>query len=126
VGVTVRRKVKFWLLLLLGVSIFTPFILFSIIVQLLLSSVTIFGIMYTAPFLAGFVIYCFLLYRFYRGKESKYPIMPPEGRTDIYFPRTDIPRPIHEDTRRYPKFFKTKKKKRYRKAKREEKMRKKK
>jgi len=124
--VTVRRKVKFWLLLLLGVSIFLPFILFSIIIQLLLSSITIFGIIYTSPFLVGFVIYCFFLYRFYQGKESKYPIVPPEGRTDIYFPRTDIPRPIHEDTRRYPKFFKTKRKKRYRKAEREEKMRRKK
>jgi len=39
--------------------------------------------------------------------------MPPEGRMDIYFPRTDIPRPIHEDVRRYPEFFKKKKKKKY-------------
>ena len=25
---------------------------------------------------------------------------PPEGKMDIYFPRTNIPRPIHEDFRR--------------------------
>jgi len=26
--------------------------------------------------------------------------VPPEGKTDIYFPRTDIPRPVHADFRR--------------------------
>ena len=27
-------------------------------------------------------------------------MVPPEAKADIYFPRTDIPRPIHEDFRR--------------------------
>ena len=27
-------------------------------------------------------------------------MVPPEGRGDVYLPRTDIPRPIHEDFRR--------------------------
>jgi len=48
----------------------------------------------------------------YRRAKPKYPIIPPEGRTDIIFPRTDIPRPINEDVRRYPEFFGKEKKKR--------------
>jgi len=28
---------------------------------------------------------------------------------DAYFPRTNVPRPIYEDVRRYPKFFGKKK-----------------
>jgi hypothetical protein len=37
--------------------------------------------------------------------------VPPEGRMDAYFPRTNVPRPIYEDVRRYPKFFGKKKRK---------------
>jgi Ca2+/Na+ antiporter len=111
----VRRKVKFWLLLLLGICIFMPFIILSIIVQLFL---------YALTFLASFTMYCLFLYRFvHKGKKPKYPVVPPEGRTDIYFPRTDIPRPIHEDTRRYPKFFKIEKKRRYKRKEMEKKRR---
>lgn len=47
----------------------------------------------------GFTIY-FLYVRLYQKKEARYPLVPPEGRADIYFPRTDIPRPKHEDFRR--------------------------
>lgn len=111
VGETMRRKVKFWLLFLLGVCIFIPFFLFSIIIQVFIAGFSIFGLLYAAPFLGGFTIYCYLLYHsIYKGAKTKYPIVPPEGRTDIYFPRTNIPRPIHEDVRRHPKFFKRKKK----------------
>jgi len=43
----------------------------------------------------------FLFYTLYdRRKKLRYPLVPPEGRGDIYLPRTDIPRPIHEDFRR--------------------------
>jgi hypothetical protein len=35
-----------------------------------------------------------------RKKESRYPLVPPDGKGDIYFPRTNIPRPIHEDARK--------------------------
>jgi len=46
----------------------------------------------------------FTLYWFYatrrQKKKPRYPMVPPEGKGDIYFPRTDIPRPIHEDFRR--------------------------
>lgn len=46
-----------------------------------------------------FTIYFFYV-RLYQKKEARYPLVPPEGKADIYFPRTDIPRPIHEDFRR--------------------------
>lgn len=35
-----------------------------------------------------------------RRRRVQYPIVPPEGKPDIYFPRTKIPRPIHEDFRK--------------------------
>jgi hypothetical protein len=35
-----------------------------------------------------------------RKRRVQYPIVPPEGKPDIYFPRTRIPRPIHEDFRK--------------------------
>jgi hypothetical protein len=38
--------------------------------------------------------------RLYRKKEATYPVVPPEGKTDIYFPRTDIPRPVYADMRK--------------------------
>jgi len=44
------------------------------------------------------------LYWFYttrrQKKQPRYPMVPPEGKGDIYFPRTDIPRPIDEDFRK--------------------------
>jgi len=107
----VRRKVKFWLLFLLGVSIFIPFFFLSVMSQALLGIISFNGVLFSFSFLGPFIIYCYLIYRFvYKGAKPKYPIVPPEGRTDIYFPRTNIPRPIYEDVRRYPKTFTEKKK----------------
>ncbi|MDH5450606.1 MAG: hypothetical protein OEX77_06870 [Candidatus Bathyarchaeota archaeon] len=109
-----RRKFKYWLLFLLGICIFIPFFVFSIVVHVVMAGFSIFGVLYAGSFLGCFIMYCYLLYRsVYKGTKPKYPIIPPEGRTDIYFPRTNIPRPIHEDVRRYSKFFKIKKKKKY-------------
>jgi len=99
-----RRKVKFLILLFLSLLLFVPFVIFSAMFRL---------IPYVLSFSFGLVIYCTLLYRHvYKGKKPKYPLVPPEGRTDIYFPRTDIPRPIYEDVRRYPEYFESKRKKR--------------
>lgn len=42
--------------------------------------------------------FCYV--RLYEKKKARYPMVPPEGRQDIYFPRTDIPRPIHADARK--------------------------
>lgn len=61
----------------------------------------------------------YLYVRLYQKKKAKYPIVPPEGRTDIYFPRTDIPRPVYTDFRKMQekkrRLEKIKKKTRYRK-----------
>lgn len=51
-------------------------------------------------------VIAFTLYFFYvrlHLKKTRYPLVPPEGKADIYFPRTDIPRPIHEDLRKMQK-----------------------
>jgi hypothetical protein len=45
-----------------------------------------------------------LLFWYYSMRQRKrrvqYPLVPPEGKPDVYFPRTRIPRPIHEDFRK--------------------------
>jgi len=46
-----------------------------------------------------FLLY-FLYVELHQKKKIGYPMVPPEGKTDIYFPRTNIPRPIHEDFRK--------------------------
>ena len=79
------------------ILLFTPFIAFSVMFYLFVYAIT---------FSFGFFVYCFLLCRHvYRGEKPKYPLVPPEGRMDI-------PRPIYEDLRRYPEYFKSKRKKR--------------
>lgn len=35
-----------------------------------------------------------------RKRRLRYPLVPPEGKPDIYVPRTDIPRPVIEDFRK--------------------------
>jgi hypothetical protein len=35
-----------------------------------------------------------------RKRRVQYPLVPPEGKPDVYFPRTKIPRPVHEDFRK--------------------------
>ena len=104
-GEALNKKAKFWLFFLLGICLYIPFFFFAIMVQMPLAVVL---------FFLGFLVYCYGLYRLIQKKvEPKYPVMPPEGRMDIYFPRSRIPRPIHEDVRRYPKFFKQKKMKKW-------------
>ena len=49
--------------------------------------------------IVAFTIY-FLYVRLFQKKEARYPLVPPEGKADIYFPRTNIPRPIHADFRK--------------------------
>ncbi|UCE95885.1 MAG: hypothetical protein JSV51_09330 [Candidatus Bathyarchaeota archaeon] len=108
-----NRNIKFWLLFLLGVCVFIPFFLMSIMFPLQ-SPVSIYRILFSLSSLGPFIIYCYIAYHsVYKGKKPKYPIVPPEGRPEIYFPRTDIPRPIHEDERKHSVFFKRKKMRKY-------------
>jgi hypothetical protein len=109
IGEALNRKAKLAILFLLGTCIYIPLIFLYSIAQLfigaLVSSV-------------GFLLYCYLLYHFvYKRAKPKYPMVPPEGRMDVYYPRTNIPRPIYEDVRRYPEFFGRKKEK-YKRARR--------
>jgi len=102
-GEVLKKKAKFLLFFLLGICLFMPFLILSIIAKLFLN-----GVLY----LGCFLLYFYFLYHFvYKREKPKYPLVPPEGRMDIYFPRTDIPRPIYEDMQRYPEFFKRKKRK---------------
>jgi hypothetical protein len=98
-----RRVTKFRLLLLLGICVYVPFVLFSITLQLFL------GVFF---FSVCFLFYCYAVYHFvWKRAKPKYPMVPPEGRMDVYFPRTNIPRPVYEDVQRHPEFFKRKMKK---------------
>jgi hypothetical protein len=102
VGEELRRKVKFWLLFWLGILVYTPFVMLSLMARIVL---------YAASSSVVFVVFLFLVYRsVYRGAKPKYPMAFPEGKSDIYFPRSNIPRPIYEDVRRHPDFFGVKKK----------------
>ena len=38
--------------------------------------------------------------RYYRQRKPRHPFGPPDGKPDIYFPRSNIPRPLYEDMRR--------------------------
>ncbi|MGQ9641018.1 MAG: hypothetical protein ACUVUF_02670 [Candidatus Bathycorpusculaceae bacterium] len=79
---------------------FTPFIFVSVVARAYLQA---------AIYVSFFLIYCYLDYHFvYKKMKAKYPLVPPEGRMDVYFPRTNIPRPIHEDMQRYPEFLEEK------------------
>ena len=40
--------------------------------------------------------------------KPRYPLASPDPKGDIYFPRSNIPRPIHRDIREYPEYFKKK------------------
>lgn len=95
------RRDKFWPLLLLGIAIYLPFFVFSLMIAFYLAAILELGC---------FLFYCYGLYRWvYKKVDLKYPSVPPEGRVDVYY-RFNIPRPIHEDVRRYPEFFGKKKK----------------
>ncbi len=34
-----------------------------------------------------------------KKKKPQYPMVPPEGKADVYLPRTNIPRPVYADFR---------------------------
>ena len=103
-GRALGRKDKFWPLFLFGIFIYIPFFVFSLMIKFHLAAILELGC---------FLFYCYGLYRWvYKKVDLKYPSVPPEGRVDVYS-RFNIPRPIHEDVRRYPEFFGKKKKKKY-------------
>jgi len=59
---------------------------------------------------AAFVFSVCMVYRVTIGNvKLKYPIVSPQGHPDVYTGR--MPRPIYEDMKRYPWFFKKKRNK---------------
>jgi len=52
-----------------------------------------------AVFATQVFIYSYCI-RHFKKEKLRYPLVPPEGKSDVYFPRTKIPRPIYEDMRR--------------------------
>lgn len=87
-------------------SALTIFVIPFVIV-LLISGEYYFTVMPTGFYL--FVSY-YLYLRYFKGVKPKYPLASPVKDQDIYFPRTDIPRPIYQDYREHPEFFEDKKK----------------
>lgn len=50
--------------------------------------------------LIAFDLYWFYT-KYFKKVKPRYPMAPPDAKpVDAYFPRTNIPRPIHEDARR--------------------------
>jgi hypothetical protein len=62
--------------------------------------------------LAAFTFSVYMLHRMtIKNIRLKYPVVSPEGHADVYTGR--MPRPIYEDVRRYPWFFKKKRIKKF-------------
>ncbi len=61
----------------------------------------------------GFYIFAsyFLYLKYVKKVKPKYPLSPPSPEQDVYFPRTNIPRPIYKDYHDHPEYFDKKKKK---------------
>jgi hypothetical protein len=55
--------------------------------------------MMLALVVTAFGVYAFYIRRIHK-RRPRYPLVPPEGRPDMYLPRTDIPRPVVEDFRK--------------------------
>lgn len=87
---------------ILQIGIAFIFVAFLVSNGLALVSALLLPSIWTYMFALGVIAidlyFCYV--RFYQKKKPRYPMVPPEGKSDIYFPRTNIPRPIHEDARR--------------------------
>ena len=58
---------------------------------------------------ATYLLFSAVLYVTYVGKGKKhYPQVLLDEYDDIYFPRTNIPRPLYRDIRKHPKYFEKK------------------
>ena len=96
------RKTRFWIGFLVIVIAYA----FPLASMILLRDIFILTVVS-----AGFLASVYLLYLFtIKKKEPKYPIVPPDGKPDIYM-AARMPRPIYEDMEKYPWFFDKKRKK---------------
>lgn len=84
-----KRILKLWFALILFAGI--AGLASALLIQNVLIIAVTFGII-------GLDVYWFYL-RYYRHRKPRYPLVPPEGKGDVYFPRTNIPRPVYQDFR---------------------------
>lgn len=76
-----------------------------LLATLLISSEYLIAVIYTGIYL--FISY-YLYVRYIKGSGPRYPLASPDPEKDIYFPRTNIPRPIYRDFREHPAYFEKK------------------
>jgi len=101
-GEKVSGKTRFWIGFLIIVLVYA----FPLVSMILLRDIFIFTVVSV-----GFLSCLYLLYLFtIKKKEPKYPLVPPEGKPDIYM-AAGMPRPIYEDMEQHPWFFEKKRKK---------------
>lgn len=101
-GGKVGRKTRFWI----GFFIIVLLYVFPLAGMIVVRDIFIFAVVS-----AGFLSSLYLLYLFtIKKKEPKYPIVPPEGKPDIYM-AAGMPRPMYEDMEQHPWFFEKKRKK---------------
>ncbi|MEM3627820.1 MAG: hypothetical protein QXE06_00455 [Candidatus Bathyarchaeia archaeon] len=77
------------------------FIFLLLLNVLSLTGLVLIGNVWVFPFsLAVFAVDFYWYYvRRVKGKKPRYPLVPPEGKADVFLPRTDIPRPVIADFR---------------------------
>ena len=61
---------------------------------------SLWGVIITLGGIAFGICSLFLYVRSARKRKVRYPLVPPEGKPDMYVPRTNIPRPIIADFRK--------------------------
>lgn len=83
------RRPLIWLILMLAACAI-PLVAATLFQNVLLIAVALWYV--------AFDLYWFYV-RYYKKRKPRYPMVPPEGKADIYS-RANIPRPIHEDFRR--------------------------
>ena len=94
-------------------DIFKFLALFSILTVLLGSQVALSALVgnYLWTIVSGgtYLLFSAILYVTYVAKRKKqYPQVLLEGYDDIYFPRTNIPRPLYRDIRKHQEYFEKK------------------
>ena len=94
-------------------SIFKFLALFSLLTALIGSQVAVSVLAgnYLWTIVAGseYLLFSAILYATYVAKRKKqYPQVLLDGYDDIYFPRTNIPRPLYRDIRKHQKYFEKK------------------
>lgn len=78
------------------------FFLFLLLLNVLsLMGLVLIGSVWLVLFSLAVLVVDFYWYyvRRVKGKRPRYPLAPPEGKADVFLPRTDIPRPVIADFR---------------------------